>query len=90
MAVHIELDFNDDGTIVMTHRPAPGAEPVQTRWETLPPKYVKITRVLAGPNFAHSHSIMLSGASTMESIQDSLGIHEPSRCGAAQIWQWSS
>jgi len=49
MPVHVEFDFNDDGTVTMTHKQAPGGEIVKTA----------LARVLAGADDSHSHTVWI-------------------------------
>jgi hypothetical protein len=69
LSCHVEFDFNDDGTVTVTHRRAKGEEYVKTvvlDGKPLEDGIVLTQPVAGGETNEHTHTIQIGTKDTME------------------------
>lgn len=94
MSAHLELDFNDDGTITMTHRPAKGVDVIKSVicQEPLDNDHMAMIVVKAGSDESITHKVLIG---TTEAINNGpLHGTKTVRDGVIRImfnwWNWAS
>lgn len=91
MSCHLELDFNDDGTVVMTAKPTKEAEPVKTTWPPFPDWDAAVVTVLGAlDNETCTHKIIIANKNTIDAIKRAtqVGRREESNVVVLSLHSW--